>query len=167
MPALERTVVGFKPDEVHPDFRLWLTSLPTPKFPVSVLQNGVKLTKEPSKGLRANLRSSYYSFNESFLDRTTKPDVFKKLVFSLCFFHAVILERRKFGPLGWNIPYAFSESDLQVCLTQLEEFLDLYEDVPYEVVHFLSYDVNYGGRVTDDQVLITLITLITLKPLIT
>jgi dynein heavy chain len=38
-----------------------------------------------------------------------------------------------------------------VCLTQLEQFIDLYDDVPYEVVHFLSYDVNYGGRVTDDN----------------
>jgi dynein heavy chain len=151
LPTLEKIVVNMKPEEVNEDFRLWLTSAPTPKFPVSVLQNGVKLTKEPSKGLRANLMQSYYSFSDNYLDTTTKPDVFKKLLYGMCFFHAVVLERRKYGPLGWNIPYAFAESDLMVCLTQLGDFIDMYDEVPYDVVHFLSYDVNYGGRVTDDN----------------
>ena len=54
MLALEELVkdISEKPDLIHDEYRLFLSSMPTNKFPVSVLQNSVKVTNEPPKGLR-------------------------------------------------------------------------------------------------------------------
>lgn len=96
--------LGRESSSVHEDFRLWLTSMPSKTFPVLVLQNGIKLTNEPPKGVKANLNRMYNDLTvESFESCAAKPGAWKKLVFALSFFHAVIQERRKFGPLGWNI----------------------------------------------------------------
>ncbi|KAL4086285.1 hypothetical protein PRIC1_014412 [Phytophthora ramorum] len=151
MPQLERICDELNPDATHRDFRLWLTSKPSTAFPTSVLQNGVKMTKEPPKGIRANLRNSYIKLTNDTLDATSKPDQFRKLLFGLSFFHAVVIERKRFGPLGWNIPYAFNDTDYDISRAQLEMFLDFYDEVPYKVLCVMTSVVNYGGRVTDDK----------------
>ena len=150
MPSLERIVEQLN-DEVHPDFRMWLTSMPTPKFPVSTLQNSVKMTLEPPQGLRANLRRSYTALDDRELNDCNKPNEFKKLLFGFCFFHAIVQDRRKFGPIGWNIRYGFTTEDLTVCKRQLKIFLDENDAVPYKVLNYLGAQINYGGRVTDDK----------------
>ncbi|KAL4464296.1 hypothetical protein ABPG72_011341 [Tetrahymena utriculariae] len=150
MPDLERIVEDFN-ENLHKDFRLWLTSMPTKDFPISVLQNGVKMTLEPPQGLRANLKRSYAGMTEESLNDCKKPNEYKKLLFGFCFFHAIIQDRRKFGPIGWNIPYEFTMEDLTVCQRQLKMLLDEYEEIPYKVLNYLGAEINYGGRVTDDK----------------
>jgi dynein heavy chain len=138
-------------DEVHAFFRLWLTACPSPSFPISTLQTSIKMTVEPPKGLRSALQRSYLSFEEDWFESCTRPKEFKKLLFGLCFFHALILERRKFGAIGWNVMYGFSEQDRDISRRQLRQFLDEFSEIPWAALQYMASEANYGGRVTDGQ----------------
>ena len=132
-------------------FRLFLTSMPVPFFPVAVLQNGIKNTTEPPMGIKANLQRSWAEIKDDWLDNCKKPDVWRKLCFGVSFFHAIAQERRKFGPLGFNVKYEFNDSDLDTSYTMLKIFLEEQDEIPWEALLYVTGKINYGGRVTDDK----------------
>lgn len=92
MPELEKKIQQFAEDAEGMDkkFRLWLTSKPDPSFPVSVLQNGVKVTTEPPRGVKANLKGIFSSKNDEFFSGCKKVRAFHKLTWALSYFHAII-----------------------------------------------------------------------------
>ncbi|XP_029769486.1 dynein heavy chain 2, axonemal [Terrapene carolina triunguis] len=149
MPQLDKLVEQLQVEEPHPAFRLWLSSSPHPDFPISILQASIKMTTEPPTGLKANMKRLYQLVTEPQFGRCTKPAKYKKLLFALCFFHSVLLERKKFLQLGWNVVYGFNDSDFEVSENLLSLYLDEYEETPWDALKYLIAGVNYGGHVTD------------------
>ncbi len=208
MSEVEQTLLRL--DEVGPDFKLWLTTEPHPKFPIGLLQMSIKLTcaararaphrasgpgtrpllgpltpRAPSQpkrsslpthreaslprpqknptpshgrneapaGIRAGLKGSYAWINQDMLDAVS-TGVWKSMLYALCFVHTVVQERRKFGPLGFNVPYEFNQSDLSASMQFIQNHLNDVEakkrPVDWPTVNYMVCEVQYGGRITDD-----------------
>merc|ERR1711871_1615825 len=170
LPELASIVLDMKEDTTHRLFRLWLSSAPTRAFPQLLLRAAIKMVNEAPEGLRANLTRTYAGFDDAFIEACPTNDAqWRKMLYGLCLFHAVVQERRKFGPMGWAVPYGFSDADLRVSAEQLLEKLTLSapatdgdEDVgqpvganagnlPMRWLHYAIGELNYGGRVTDSN----------------
>jgi dynein heavy chain len=150
MPRLAKIVETMETDAPHPDFRLWLSSSPTPSFPISILQAGIKMTTEPPKGIRANMKRLYASLTEEQFERCDSTVKYKKLLLGLAFFHSILIERRKFQMLGWNVAYPFNDSDFVICEALLSLYLEEYSNTPWDALKYLISGVMYGGHITDD-----------------
>jgi len=141
-----------KAHSINPNFRLWITCEPHDQFPVSLLQMSIKITNEPPAGMKAGLRRSYTSVIDAERLGRVETKEWRDLVFCLCFLHSAVQERRKFGAIGWCIPYEFNMSDLEASLTFLEKHLfSSNQGLNWPTIQYMICEVQYGGRVTDDM----------------
>jgi len=143
-----------KAEEINDDFRLWITAEPHPDFPIGLLQMGIKVTNEAPVGMKAGLNASYNWVTQDMLDAVQRQE-WRQLLFIMCFLHSIVQERRKFGPIGWNVPYEFNQSDLSACTQFLQNHLMEMDakksnQVTWATVRYMISEIQYGGRITDD-----------------
>ena len=158
---MEDLLTILSPDaQIHEEFRLWITCEPHPKFPLALLQRTIKVTNEPPKGVKAGLFKTFTTIiNQDFLEKIEHPS-WKSLIFTICFLHSIVQERRKFKGIGWCIPYEFNNSDLEASLCFIEKYLGNLMSGPTSnnqslpisttVIKYMVCEVQYGGRITDD-----------------
>ncbi|VVC43185.1 Dynein heavy chain, domain-2,Dynein heavy chain domain,Dynein heavy chain, domain-1,Dynein heavy chain, P- [Cinara cedri] len=148
MPQLEKIIEMILSSNNHPDFRLWLSSKPHPKFPITLLQIALKVSIEQPKSLKNNMLHIYQNINEEQFSQNQSSH-YKKILFNLCCFHSILIERKKFQNLGWNKIYDFNDSDFKVSENILAYYLNEYEEIPWAALKYLIGNIFYGGYIAD------------------
>ena len=127
----------------HDNFRLFMTAEP-PVFsflknmPDSLMQCSLKIANEAPSDIRSNLRMTWATYNEEMIQASKQPVHMRGCLAVLCFYHSVILGRRRFGQSGWSRPYSFNMGDLKACSDVLASYLEVTDDVPWDdhIMHF-------------------------------
>ena len=142
---------------LKPSFRLFMTAVPLDIFPISILQKCMKITTEPPKGVKANMLKLYNNLVKDVFDKDDCQEVkkYSQLLFGLTWFHSLVIERKKFRTLGWNVMYDFNDSDFMFSDKLIRKMIDIKmpkdstQTVQWDAVKTIIAEVNYGGRVTD------------------
>lgn len=93
-------------------------------------------------------------FDQEKLDSCTAATEFRACLFGLCFFHSLVLGRRRFGQLGWSRSYGFSAGDLNICANILHSYWEVTvsaagHGAPWQELRYIFGEIMYGGHITD------------------
>ena len=155
IPILEKKLEDL--NDVHNDFRLIVSTNPHIKYPISFLQKCEKITFEVPKGITINMARIFDDLIKENPrlegDREKeKYSVFSKITFSLCIFHSLLIERKKFKSYGWTSLYDFNNSDFKICFDIIRNYMQKFvsiTDFPWKAVQELIA-INYGSRFTSE-----------------
>jgi len=153
VPKLER-LLEIVSEGAHEDFRCFLSAEPPPmasmrNMPESLMQSCIKVANEAPSNIQSNLIRAWDNFSQDTIDSCAKPTEMKACLFSLCWFHAVVSERNRFGPQGWSRKYSFNTGDLTICANVLRSYLDANDEVPWDDLRYIFGEIMYGGHITD------------------
>uniref|UniRef100_A0A674F0T2 Dynein axonemal heavy chain 17 n=1 Tax=Salmo trutta TaxID=8032 RepID=A0A674F0T2_SALTR len=118
------------------------------KFHNVSLGQGQEVVAEAALNMAA--REGHWVILQDTLEMCSKESEFKVILFALCYFHAVVAERRKFGAQGWNRSYPFNNGDLTISVNVLYNYLEANSKVPWDDLRYLFGEIMYGGHITDD-----------------
>jgi len=153
VPKLERLLEVVQ-ENAHPDFRCFISAEPPPipswkNMPESLLQGSVKVANEAPSDIKSNITRGWANFSHERIEGCPKKTEFKACLFSLCWFHSIVLGRRRFGQQGWSRKYSFNTGDLTICANVLQAYLEANPVVPWDDLRYIFGEIMYGGHITD------------------
>ncbi len=166
IPKLERKL-EIAAETAHPDFRCFFSAEPingaphAKIIPESILQTCIKISNEPPSDMKSNMRRAFAAYTPEQCDRPStdaKRVAFRSILFGLCFYHSLLLGRKKFGVgigtgsgsgLGFCRGYSFNMGDLTTCGDVLYNYLEAYDAIPWRDLQYMFGEVFYGGHITD------------------
>ena len=116
--------------------------------------------------MRASLRSTYASLTQDALDAGGSRAEWRPLLFAAAFLHALVVERRRYGAIGYNTAYDFGRDDLAAVTAYLRRHVAGLEGrktggggaaaaaaapINWDEVRYMVACIQYGGRITDDD----------------
>ncbi|GMH57655.1 hypothetical protein TL16_g02438 [Triparma laevis f. inornata] len=133
----------------HENFRIFLSSDPSKQIPIGLIERCIKLTNDPPSGLKANLIGAISSFSkEDYEDAEPRT---RGILFGLCYFHAVVVERKKFGGIGYNMMYPFALGDLRDSAKCLNNYMEnAPTKIPWADLRYIFGEIMYGGHIVND-----------------
>ena len=147
--TVEKKMEEYALQGTHPDFRIMFSSDPSSSIPVSILDRCIKITSDPPSGLKANLKQAFACFSRDTYEELEART--KGILFGLCQFHAVMVERKKFGAKGYNMMYPFSIGDLVCSASVLRNYMESAPPkVPWADLRYLFGEIMYGGHIVND-----------------
>lgn len=153
VPKLERLLEVVQ-ETAHESFRCFISAEPPPyaawkNMPESLMQGSVKVANEAPADIKSNITRGWDNFSHERIESCSKKNDFKACLFSLCWFHSVVLGRRRFGQQGWSRKYSFNTGDLTICANVLEAYLTANPVVPWDDLRYIFGEIMYGGHITD------------------
>lgn len=149
----------------HPSFRCFISAEPPPmatmkNMPESLMQGAIKVANEAPADIKSNMLRAWSNFSQEHLDRISvhqplsqmeKRHTFQACLFALCWFHSLVLGRKRFGPQGWSRAYSFNTGDLTICANVLQAHIEAAPSdmIPWDDLRYILGEIMYGGHITD------------------
>ncbi|XP_058817897.1 dynein axonemal heavy chain 2-like [Topomyia yanbarensis] len=172
---LSHVVAFLRSIDASSKFRLWMVvDVNASNVPVHVLQECIKFMYDESVGIRQRMHSLYELIGESRFKKIAKTKHHiqqKKILFSLAFFHSLLIERKKFQTLGWMkqhflsfLDFQLSEKLLDFGLQELmpsnlskrineenidDEHVEFVETIPWPFIKNVCLEVGFGTQITN------------------
>jgi hypothetical protein len=119
LPRLEKTIQEKDDEDIHEDFRVWMTWCEARLPPFSLLQKSVILYCEPCRDIRFHERNFFYNISGQDVE---SQDYHQHILFlMLCYLQKIFVTRQKFSALCWSQTPSFPNYLMQRACSFLDK----------------------------------------------